>query len=32
MLYDNLEGWYGVGGGKKVQEGGGICTPMADTC
>ena len=22
----------GVGGGREVQEGGGICIPMADTC
>ena len=25
MLGDNLEGWVGVGGGRKVQEGGDIC-------
>ena len=31
MLYDNLEGWDGVGGGKKVLEGGDICTPMGDS-
>ena len=29
---DNLEGWDGAGGGKKVQEGGDICIPMADSC
>ena len=29
-LYDNLEGWDGVGGGREVQEGGDICVPMAD--
>ena len=26
----NLAGWDG-GGGKKVQEGGDICIPMADS-
>ena len=29
VLYDNLKGWDWVGGGKEVQEGGDICTPMA---
>ena len=29
-LCDNLEGWDGVGGGREFQEGGDICTPMAD--
>ena len=29
---DNLEGWDGVGGRREVQEGGNICTPMADSC
>ena len=28
---DNLEGWDGVGGGRKVQEGGNICIPMANS-
>ena len=32
MLYDNLEGWDGVGSGRKVQEGGAIGIPMADSC
>ena len=32
MLYDNLEGWNGVGGGREVQEGGDICILMADSC
>ena len=32
MLWDNLEGVNGVGGGKEVQEGGDICIPMADSC
>ena len=27
MLCD-LEGWFGVGGGKQVQEGGDICIPI----
>ena len=28
----NLEGWDGEGCGKKVQKGGDICIPMADSC
>ena len=28
----NLEGWHGEGDGRKVQKGGGICIPMADSC
>ena len=32
MLYDNLEMWDGMGGRREVQEGGGICIPMADSC
>ena len=28
----NLEQWDGEGGGKKVQKGRDICTPMADPC
>ena len=32
MLFDSLEGWDGVGGGREVQEGGDICIPMADSC
>ena len=31
-LYINLEGWDGEGDGRKVQKGGDICTPMADSC
>ena len=31
MLCDNLERWDGVGGGRGVQEGGDIYTPMADS-
>ena len=30
MLCDNLEGWDGIGGGRGVQEGGDMCTPVAD--
>ena len=30
MLCDSLEGWDGVGGGRKVQEGGDICVCTAD--
>jgi hypothetical protein len=32
VLCDNLEGWDGVEGRTEVQEGGNICTPMADSC
>ena len=28
----NLEGWDGVGGGGKIQEGGDMCIPMAESC
>ena len=28
----NLEGWDGEEGGRKVQKGGDICIPMADSC
>ena len=31
-LYDNLEGWDGVGGGRKIQEGVDIPILMADSC
>ena len=27
----NLEGWGGEGDGREVQNGGGICIPMADS-
>lgn len=30
MFFDNLEGWDGAEGGGKVQEGGDMCTFMAD--
>ena len=41
LLYDagspssvlcDTERWDVVGCGKEVQEGGGVCTPMADSC
>ena len=32
VLCDNLEGWDGMGDGREVQEGGGICIPAADIC
>ena len=32
VLCDNPEGWNRAGGGSKVQEGGDICQPMADSC
>ena len=32
VLCINLEGWGGKGDGEEVQEGGGICIPMADSC
>ena len=25
-------GWNWLGGGRKIQEGGGICIPMPDSC
>ena len=31
-LYNNLEGWDGLGGGREVYEGGDICTLVADSC
>ena len=31
VLCDNLEEWDGVGDGRKVQEGGDMCIPMADS-
>ena len=30
QVSDNLEEWDGMGGGREVQEGGDILTPMAD--
>ena len=31
-LCNNLEGWERVRGKRQVQEGGNICTPMANSC
>ena len=31
VLCDNLEGWDGVGSGRKVQERRDICLPVADS-
>ena len=28
----NLDGWDGVRGAREVQEGGGKCMPMNDSC
>ena len=28
----HLEGWNGEGNGRKLQKGGDICIPMADSC
>jgi len=28
----NREGWDREGDGREIQEGGDICTPMADSC
>ena len=32
VLYINLEGWDGKGGGREVKEGGDIGIPMDDIC
>ena len=32
VLYINLEGWDGEGGGREVKEGGDTCIPVADSC
>ena len=32
VLFDNLEGWDGVGSGREVQEEGDMYIPMADSC
>ena len=32
VLCDKLERWDGVGGGREIQEGRGICMPSADSC
>ena len=31
-LCNTLAGWEMVGGGRDVQDGGNICTPMASSC
>jgi len=31
-LCDNLEGWDGEEGGRKVREGGDMDVPVADSC
>ena len=31
-LYDNLEGWGGVEGGRDGQEGEDTCVSMTDSC
>ena len=30
LVFNNLEGWEGEGGGREVQEGGDLCTPVAN--
>ena len=32
VLYNNLEGWGGEGGGRGLQERGDTCIPMANSC
>ena len=32
VLWDNLEGWRGEGGGSGFQDGRDRCAPMADSC
>ena len=32
VCYDNLDGRDGIGGGRKVHQGGDMCIPMADSC
>ena len=32
VLCDNLKGWGEEGGRRKIQEGGDICIPMANSC
>jgi len=32
VLCDSLEGQYGAGGGKEIQDGGDISIPMAGSC
>ena len=30
--WDDLDGGYGEGGGRRVQNGGNTCIPVADSC
>ena len=32
VLCDNLEEWDGLGGGRELQEGRDVSTPMTDSC
>ena len=32
VLWDHPEGWSGEGGGREVQDGGGTCASVADSC
>ena len=32
VFCDNLEGWDGVGDGREVQEGRGLCILVPDSC
>ena len=32
VLWDNLEGWGGEGGGREVQDGGDTCIYVPDSC
>ena len=32
VLWDNLEGWGGEGGGREVQDGGDTCICVPDSC
>ena len=32
VLCDNLKGWHGVGDGSRVQQGGDMYIPVADSC
>ena len=32
LFCNNLEGWERAGGGREIQEGRDICTPMVNSC
>ena len=32
VLYDNMKGWAGEGGGEGFQEGGDTCIPNVNSC